>query len=285
MIKHLRWLLGAWMLLVGVGWSTCGWAAAPAVPSIQQVYAAASSGRLQQARREIDQVLAAYPDSAKAHYVSARVAALQADWPRAAAELARAQRLDPGLGFAHRDTLRAFTRQVASHTGQPAPARRRGLPLGGIGIALAVLALLVLWAVYRASRRPPVQAMAAPAWPLGPQPPGYPGGVGGAQPPGYPGGVGQPGAAPYYGPYPPAQGGGMLGAVGTGLAVGAGVAAGEMLVDKLFQNGNAPIAGAGGAGFDQAGLPDAGSLPDDGNFGIDDASSWSDDSSGSDGWN
>ncbi len=273
MIQQLRWLLGAWLLLAGIGWSTCGWAAAPAVPSIQQVYAAASSGRLQQARGEIDQVLAAYPDSAKAHYVSARIAALQAEWPRAAAELARAQRLDPGLGFAHRDTLRAFTRQVASHTGQPAPARRRGLPLGGIGIALAALALLVLWAVYRASRRPQVQVMAAPAWPAG------------AQPPGYPGGVGQPGAAPSYGPYPPAQGGGMLGAVGTGLAVGAGVAAGEMLVDRLFQNGSAPIAGAGGAGLDPAGLPDAGSLPDDGNFGIDDTSSWTDDSSGSDGWN
>ena len=71
----------------------------------------------------------------------------------------------------------------------------------------------------------------------------------------------------------------MLGAVGTGLAVGAGVAAGEMLVDRLFQNGSAPIAGAGGAGLDPAGLPD------DANFGIDDTSSWSDDSSGSDGWN
>lgn len=272
MIKHLRWLLAAWLLLAGIGWSSCAWAAVPTVPSIHEVYSAASSGHLQQARQEIEQVLAAYPDSAKAHYVSARIAALQADWPRAAAELARAQRLDPGLGFAHRDTLRAFTRQVAAHTGQPAP-RRRGLPLAGIGIALAALALLVLWAVYRASRRPQVQVMAAPAWPPGPQPPGYPGGVA------------QPGAAPYAAPYPAAQGGGMLGAVGTGLAVGAGVAAGEMLVDKLFQNGQAPAAGLGGGGFDPAGLSDAGSLPDDGNFGIDDSSSWSDDSSGSDGWN
>ena len=267
-MKLLRSLLFAVALAAG---STLAAGAAPAVPSIHDVYTAATTGHLNQARGEIDQVLAAYPNSAKAHFVSARIAALQGRWPLAASELAKARSLDPGLSFEHRDTLQAFTRQVDAHVGRaaaPAPARR-GFPLGTIGIALAALAVLVLWAVYRASRRP--QAMPQ-GWPA----PGA----------GYPAGYPQPGAAAMPGGYAPgaATGSGMLGAVGTGLAMGAGVAAGEMLVDKLFDpsRGAAPTWDAGNAG--QAPL-DAGPLPDDQDFGISDAGSWGDDSSDSGSWN
>ncbi|MBU6439521.1 MAG: hypothetical protein KGJ03_16510 [Betaproteobacteria bacterium] len=277
-MKLLRLLLCAAALLAGVATAQ---AAPAAVPSIHDVYTAASTGHVAQARREIDQVLAAYPGSAKAHYVSARVAALQGDWPMASRELGKAQSLDPGLGFERRDTLQAFTQQVAAHAGRAAPARR-GFPMGALGIALVVLALIVLWAVYRASRRPPVQMM-APGWP------GTPGAPGQAPyPPGYPP---QPmGQAPY-GAYPPgAQGSGILGAVGTGLAVGAGMAAGQMVVDKLFDRGGSVLPDA------QAAPPMAdpgAALPNDQDFGISDpgswtddssSGSWGDDSSGSDNW-
>lgn len=260
----------------------CTAAAAPAaraaVPSIHDVFTAASTGHLGQARKEVDQVLAVYPNSAKAHYVSARVAALQGNWPMAASELATAQRLDPGLGFEHRDTLQAFTRQVAAHTSRAtAPPARRGLPLGAIGIGLAVVALLILWAVYRASRRPQVQVV----------PPAWPGTSGQAPYPGYPQ---QPAGPAQYGGYPPGayppgaqRGSGIMGAVGTGLAVGAGVAAGEMLVDKLFDRGGANAAGLDAGAAPLPPMADAAPLPDDQDFGIDDASSWTDDG-GSDTW-
>lgn len=283
-MKLLRLLLCVTSLVAAATLGTGAWAAMPsALPSIHDVYNAASTGHVDQARQEVDQVLAAYPDSAKAHYVSARVAALQGNWPLASAELAKAQSLDPGLGFERRDTLQAFTRQVAAHVGRAAPARR-GFPMGTVGIALLVLALIVLWGVYRASRRPPVQVLA----------PGWPGASGQAPVPGYPQPPQGPGPYGAYPPgaYPPGQGGsGIMGAVGTGLAVGAGMAAGQMVVDKLFDRGASAMPSA------DAAVPpvDAGAaLRDDQDFGVSDPGSWTDDgsgswgggddSSGSDGW-
>ena len=67
-----------------------------------------------------------------------------------------------------------------------------------------------------------------------------------------------------------------MGALGTGLAAGAGFAVGEALVDKLFDHGTS---GAGqGSILPSSNTSDA-SIPDDQNFGLTDASSWSDDSS------
>ncbi len=266
-MKSLRFLL----CLLALACAAMAPVARAAVPSVHDVYVAATSGHLGQARREVDQVLAAYPDSAKAHYVSARVAALQGNWALAGAELAKARSIDPGLRFEHRDSLQAFSRQVAAHLGRAAPARaRHGLPLGGIGIALAALALIMLWGVYRASRRVPVPVAPQP-WPGTVAPPGYP-----QQP---------PGAAPY-GAYPPPAGAGrgIMGAVGTGLAAGAGFAAGEMLVDRLFDGG-----ASSGSGFDANAAPmappaDASLLPDDQDFGISDPGSWTDGGSDADTW-
>jgi hypothetical protein len=244
-------LLRAFLLLLLLGAGN----AYAQLPSIHDIYLAASSGRLDVAQADVDQVLAAYPDSAKAHYVDARVLALQGRWSDAATALATAQRLDPGLGFERPATLQAFEQQLAAH----GPAQHAGVSgIGWIGAALALLAVLVLFAVYRASRRPPVQVV-------------YPAGDGYA-----PNGYGAPGygQAPGYPPQPGA-GGGMLGAVGRGLGMGAGFAAGEMLVDRLFEHG----AGGGmGGGF--VGDASAAPLPDDQDFGIADAGSWTDASGG-----
>src|SRR5215472_14981992 len=47
--------------------------AAPNVPSIAQVYQAARAGHLAQAEAMTNQVLIAYPNSARAHYVMAQI--------------------------------------------------------------------------------------------------------------------------------------------------------------------------------------------------------------------
>lgn len=202
--------------------------AAAAVPSVDDVYRAATQGHLDQAKSEIDQVLAAYPNSARAHYVDARVLALQGRWSEASGELAAARRPDPATAFAHADTLAAFQREVGRHVGaaaMPGPAgagmapQRHGFPLLGLlGGLLGVIAVVLLLRSLRASRQPPVQIVPPPGW-QGPGP--------------------GPGAGAGYGGYPPQapQGGGFLGAVGTGLGMGAGFAAGEMLVDKMFNHG------------------------------------------------
>ena len=256
-MKFLRILVALCALL-----SASAWAAS--LPTIHDVYTAAASGQLQLARQEIDQVLAAYPNSAKAHYVHARVLALGGQWGGAAAELARARQLDPGLPFENPAQLQAFERQLAAHGAVRARAGmpRWVMPLVGL---LVFVALMLLIAVYRASRRPVTQVM-PPNWPgAAPAPGAYPQGP-------YP-----------QGPYPaqpgyPAGGNGILGAVGTGLGMGAGFAAGEMLVDKLFDRGAAPGAGAPLIGDAQAAQP-----PLDPDFGINDAGSWSDDGSAG-GW-
>ncbi|WP_158540768.1 hypothetical protein [Thiomonas sp. X19] len=87
--------------------------AAPAMPDAIQ--ADIQAGHLAQPDREIAQVLAAHPDSAQAHDADARLLAHEGKWPLAQAELQRAERLDPGMGFVHPDGLQAFTRQVQEH--------------------------------------------------------------------------------------------------------------------------------------------------------------------------
>lgn len=237
--------------------------AAPAVPSIHDVFTAATTGHLDQAQTDINQVLAAYPNSGKAHYVNARVLALRGRWAEAGTELSTAQRLDPGLPFERRDQLQAFERQVASHGAPaPAPAQRHGIPFAGLLVgALTLLAVVMLFSVWRNSRRPVVQVMPPQAgWPGQPGQPGY-----GAQP-GYPI------------PPQPGSGGGFMGAVGTGLGMGAGFAAGEMLVDKLFDHGRGAAPETRGDGF----IPsaDAAQPTLDQDFGISDAGSWTDDAGG-----
>ena len=78
-----------------------GTAGAQTEPTMDQVYAAAKSGQLDKAQTMIQQVLIGHPNSAKAHYVQAEIAARQGQLPRAREALANAERLAPGLPFAH----------------------------------------------------------------------------------------------------------------------------------------------------------------------------------------
>lgn len=89
--------------------------AAGAVPSVEQVYQAAHAGNLGQAQAMMQQVLAAHPSSAKAHYIEARLLADQGAWPKAVAEFKQAQALAPGLPFLKPGDAAQFNRVLAQH--------------------------------------------------------------------------------------------------------------------------------------------------------------------------
>ncbi len=263
-MRVLPRILALIALLASMALATA-WAALPTPHDIQT---AVQAGNFTLANQEMVQVLAAHPNSGKAHYIDARLLAKEGQWSRVQAELARARQLDPAMGFVHPQTLAAFTQQLQVHvrtqnqTEAPQPASRGGYILWAMLGVLAFLA--VLGGLYRAQTRRPV-VFTPGAAPYGqPQMPGYPPGT---NPGGYPMAQ-QPGMG---------GGSGLMGTLGAGLAAGAGFAVGETLVDKLFDHG---ATGAGQGGL----LPGAGSssdasIPDDQNFGLTDASSWSDDGS------
>jgi Tetratricopeptide repeat len=201
-----------------------------AVPTVHEVYEAARSGHLNQAQQMMDEVLREKPNSAQAHYVEAEISARAGNFPRAREELARAQQLDPSGSFAKPESLAALQRELARGNngyrsnsyppgtyGRPV-ARHSSFPWGMV--LLVVGGVLIVWALV--SRRRPT--------PYG----GYP--QAGGIPPTAGGGYGGYGGPAGYGPagYGPPGGGGLgsgiVGGLASGLALGAGVAAGEELV-------------------------------------------------------
>ena len=88
-----RWLLLAAFLSSGL-------AMAQQEPTMNQIYAAAQAGNIDQAQVMVQQVLVAHPKSAKAHFVQSELFARQGNVPKAREALSEAQRLAPGLPFA-----------------------------------------------------------------------------------------------------------------------------------------------------------------------------------------
>jgi hypothetical protein len=267
--------------------------AAAQEPSLHDVYQAAEAGNFSQAQRMMDTVLSAHPNSAKAHYVEAELLAKQGRLAPAGAELATAERLDPGLSFAKPEAVRELRAQLASRGGAggsgvstvapgnrvsaamtSAPVMAQAGPPWGVILGGLLLVGLVVFVVRAMARRNAAATLmpgpgatrygGAPAFggagPVSPQPYGY-------------------GGAP--GPMPAAGGGlgsGILGGLATGAAVGAGLVAGEALAHR-FTEGHQPD----GAGI----LPIPGNqqydVPNDmgGNdFGVSDGGSWDDNSFG-----
>ena len=280
-----------------------GAAVAQTEPTMDEVYGAAKSGQLDKAQTMIQQVLIGHPNSAKAHYVQAEIAARQGQLPRAREALANAERLAPGLPFAKAESVQALRTQLgggasaapAAATAAPldetAPAAKSlpwGLILlfGGAGIAL------LIFLVNRASRpRPSVFGTAMPAANTGLNGPQT---FGGQAPAPY----GPQGGMPYgqqqygqpHGPqngqqYAPNQGPGMggriMGGVATGLAVGAGFMAAEAIGRNLMGGEEGKEANAA-APESQYAPPDANADMGGQDFGIQDSGSW--DSGGGDSW-
>ncbi|NBW25716.1 MAG: tetratricopeptide repeat protein [Betaproteobacteria bacterium] len=268
-----------------------GAALAQTEPTMDQVYAAAKSGELDKAQTMIQQVLIGHPNSAKAHYVQAEIAARQGQLPRAREALATAEKLAPGLPFAKAESVQALRTQLAGSASatptaaatpaaEPAPAAKSlpwGLILlfGGAGIAL------LIFLVNRASRpRPSVFGNAIPVANPGLNGPQT---FGNQAPVPY----GQQPYGPQYGPQyaqqGPSLGGRIMGGVATGLAVGAGVMAAEAIGRNLMGGEH------GSDASPHAAPPETHYAPPDANadmggqdFGIQDSGSW--DSGGGDSW-
>lgn len=228
-----------WLAALCLAFAAAG---AWAVPSVDAVQAEVQRGNYAQAETLMREVVAAKPESAKAHYILAEVLAHNRRFDEAAQEARKAQQIDPQLRFTQPQKFRDFeqllerekahTKAISSAPLNPAPAPRAvpaqpapqagssGLPGWLWGVGFAVVAVL-LWRMIAARR----QASAGPAYGAMAPAGGYAAGPG----PGYAG----PGAAPGYGNGwngAPGRGSGML---GTGLAAAGGFAAG-MLAEKLL---------------------------------------------------
>lgn len=243
LLSSVRWLLLATFLSVGLA----GFAQAQQEPTMDQVYATAKSGKLDQAQVMIQQVLVAHPKSAKAHYVQSELYARQGNLSKARESLSQAQSLAPGLPFAKPEAVAALEQQLVAR-----PTSVQSTPVANYGAAPAsrssgsswllpaLLAAGVIGAAYFIFRRKPAQSYDQGAaygngnGLNGPQSFG----AGGMQP-GMQGGYGQ---QPMYGqpgygqPAGSGLGGKIMGGVATGLAVGAGVVAAEAIGRSIMGN-------------------------------------------------
>ncbi|MDE2305453.1 MAG: tetratricopeptide repeat protein [Gammaproteobacteria bacterium] len=231
------------MTLAALGLVTALAASVPAFaandPTVQQIYRAAESGQLTQAQSMIEQVLRDHPNSAKAHYVAAELAAREGRRASARAEFDRAQALAPGLPFASARSVLELKGALGLAPGIARPAHR--FPWGGVLLFGGIIALVAMLLRRRSAATV------------------YPAGANGAYP-------GSPYAGPYGGGYGPGGfgggpvvgggsmsgggiGGGMMGGLASGLALGAGVVAGEELAHRFLDHGQAgvssPFAGDG----------------------------------------
>jgi hypothetical protein len=265
--------------------------AADADPTLDQVYAAANSGHLLQAQQMMQQVLRDHPRSAKAHYVTAELDAKMGDLAAARQELSTAESIDPGLGFAKPESVRALRSELSrstrggyspnSYSGGYAPAAARATSIPWVPILLVLGVIAIIWMIV--SRRRAAAYGYAQGYPGAGSLPGPAGGLpptmGG---PGYPAGYG-PG---YGGGYPVAGGGGsgLLGSLASGAALGAGVVAGEELVRHVLEPGRGEGVAARPEEYENRPVEPAPNDNMGGNdFGVQSDSGWDDNSGGSGG--
>jgi hypothetical protein len=244
-------------------------AAAAADPTVGQVYEAARSNHLDEAEQMINQVLRDRPQSSKAHYVAAEVYARAGNYPRARAELTTAEQLAPGLPGENPSSVAALRGELSSaRVPQVFTPVVRAHDDGGLPWGIIILVLVAIGAVWMIARRRAQMYQGYPAN-VPPPVPGQPGYGPGAGP------------GPYYPGYPGGGGSGLMGSLGTGLAIGAGVAAGEELVHHVL-DGNHPSGGViSSASADEPGSPPGANSDMGGqDFGVNDANSWDDSSGG-----
>ncbi|PTT91744.1 hypothetical protein DBR42_03305 [Pelomonas sp. HMWF004] len=218
---------------------------AMALPGLDAVQSEIAKGHYTQAEDMMREVVAARPDSARAHYVYAEILAHDQRFARAADEAAQARRLDPALSFTQPEKFNAFSallerEQAAGRSAAGGGAGRlhaspqvawapsapvsSGVPAWAWAAGLALLAF-GMWRLVGGRAAMPVGSLApyngvpAPA-----------GGNGYAAPPMV--------AAPYGAPSMVAPSG--HGLMATGLAVAGGVAAG-MLAERLLDGHRSPM--------------------------------------------
>jgi len=258
-------------LCVGLAW-------AQAEPTIAEIYAAAQSGKLEQAQVMVQQVLISHPKSAKAHFVQSELFARQGNMSRAREALALAETEAPGLPFAKPEAVQHLRAQLAmtpssqatvaaeaTYTSKP-PASSSGGWL--LPVLLTAGVMFLGYFIFR--KKSPTTTQQTPTYAdglSGPQ-------TFGAQ------NYGQPMSGQATGS---GLGGKIMGGVATGLAVGAGVVAAEAIGRSLMGGQDARASSTenygNGASENFNGNADLGGQ----SFGINDASAWDDAGSFSDG--
>lgn len=201
-------------------------------PTADQVYSAARSGHVDDALTQMQQVLKDHPGSAKAHFVEAELLAKANRLAEARTELAKAEQLQPGLPFVSQHAVTALKAQLAVTSSTGTAGRSVEVQRQGSGfpwIPVIVIAGLVFLVLAFIRRRNAANAY----YEAPPANPGY--GYGNTGPQGGPWGAGGYQGGGGYGA-PPQQGGGsgILGALAGGAAAGAGFAAGEAVIDRVF---------------------------------------------------
>jgi len=208
-----------------------------ALPSPKDITAAVEQGHLAQAESMLREVIAAKPQSAKAHYELGQVLLRENRQSEAQSELLAAKAMDPSLKFASsaqqfndilektqpRPVHTASAANPAAHAPMP---QNSGFSLSHVWMGIAALAVMGLL-VRLFSRRAPVPAPAHAAGPA--SAPDIAFGRGAAYPAGPVGGYGGGGHQGYAGTAP-SGGSSVAGAVVGGLA---GVAAGYALSKAL----------------------------------------------------
>ena len=137
--------------------------AADADPTMQQIYAAAQGGHLDQAQTMIAQVLRDHPKSGKAHYVAAELDARQGHLAAARSELEQAESYDPGLPFAKPAAVAELKSELqgGSRSAPVYAAPAYGRPAGGlpwVPILLVIGVIAVIWMFARRRSTPVVYA-------------------------------------------------------------------------------------------------------------------------------
>jgi len=264
---RLKSLLPLYALVLTMSWITPSHAAEDA--SMHEVYAAAESGRYNEAQVMMDKVLRDHPNSAKAHYVEAELLAKQGQIKAAVAELDTAERLQPGLPFAKPEAVKSLKSQILSSNqrmpstfAQTAQAQSNsGFPWSSIFIGIGLIALIYMAARLISQRNSnvipannysgsgPIATQSTP--PIMTQNSGM--GLGSS----------------------------ILGGLATGAAVGAGIVAGEALMHHFTDDDRETSL------MPQARADENINLADDmggTDFGIADNASWDDGTAGGDDW-
>lgn len=295
MLKNSLRFIFASIVLAGAAFMVNAPAMAQAEPTINQIYEAAQSGKLDQAQTMVQQVLISHPNSAKAHYVQAELFARQGLASRGREALVVADKLAPGLPFAKPEAVQALRTQLASKSepsvapakqsfGMDTPATATSTFSPGLLLLLgAAVVGVVVWLIRRKPAPPvsfnsPANMATGTGTSIGS---GLNGpqtfGAGAAPAYGQPG-YGQPGQ-PAYGQQPAGMGmgGRVMGGLATGLAVGAGVMAAQAIGKNLMGHDehNANPAGTNNAGNNFQPLPGNNDLGGQ-NFGLNDSNSWDD---------
>lgn len=206
-------------------------AASAASPTPDDIYRAARAGNLAQAQQMVEQVIAAHPNSAKAHYVAAEIYAKEGKLAQGRSELEKAVQLKPGLPFAQPQAVAALSAMLSPQGAHP-PMRRGSFPFGAVVIGILAIGIIIAVIKFSAARTADRVRYGNGGYPNGPNGAGGPGGY---PPGGYP-----PGG------YPPAGGGigsGIVGGLATGAAMGAGIVAGEAVAHHFLDGDNAQAAG------------------------------------------